>query len=62
MNGYLYKEGDIPAIVQHIEDIITHDELYTKMSEKSLEYVQQHDIYKTLESFEKLYQDQASKS
>jgi 1,2-diacylglycerol 3-alpha-glucosyltransferase len=62
MNGYLYKEGDIPAIVQHIEDIITHDELYTKMSEKSLEYVQQHDIYKTLESFEKLYQDQAGKS
>jgi len=62
MNGYLYKKGDIPAIVQCIEDIITHDELYTKMSEKSMEYVQQHDIYKTLELFEKLYQDQAGKS
>ena len=62
MNGYLYKEGDIPAIAQHIEDIITQDDLYTKMSEKSLEYVQQHDIYKTLESFEKLYQGQADKS
>jgi len=32
------------------------------MSEKSLEYVQQHDINKTLESFEKLYQDQTGKS
>lgn len=56
MNGYLYKEGDIPAIIQYIEDIIARDDLYRKMSEKSLEFVQQHDIYKTLESFEKLYQ------
>ncbi len=56
INGYLYKEGDISAIVQHIEDIFTLDNLYQKMSEKSLEFVQQHDIYKTLESFEKLYQ------
>jgi glycosyltransferase involved in cell wall biosynthesis len=56
MNGYLYKEGDIAAIVQHIEDIIVRDDLYRKMSEKSLEFVQQHDIYKTLESFENLYQ------
>jgi len=62
MNGYLYKEGDIPAIVQFIEDIIIHDDVYTKMSEKSLEYVQQHDINKTLESFEKLYQDQVSQT
>jgi len=56
INGYLYKEGDIPAIVQHIEDIIVRDDLYRKMSEKSLEFVQQHDIYKTLGSFEKLYE------
>jgi glycosyltransferase involved in cell wall biosynthesis len=55
VNGYLYKEGDIPAIIQYIEDIIARDDLYRKMSEKSLELVQQHDIYKTLESFEKLY-------
>ena len=56
INGYLYKEGDIPDIVQHIEDIIVRDDLYRKMSEKSLEFVQQHDIYKTLGSFEKLYE------
>ncbi len=62
MNGYLYDEGDIPAIVQAIENIITYDHVYTKMSEKSLEYVQQHDILKTLESFEKLYRDQIEKS
>ncbi|HEY5461659.1 MAG TPA: glycosyltransferase [Hanamia sp.] len=62
MNGYLYEEDDVPALVQSIEDIIIHNDVYTKMSKKSLEYVQQHDINKTLESFEKLYQDQISKS
>jgi 1,2-diacylglycerol 3-alpha-glucosyltransferase len=62
MNGYLFHEGDIPAIAQHIEDIITYDDLFRKMSKKSLEYVQQHDIYKTLESFEELYRVQAHKS
>ena len=62
MNGYLYEEGDIPAIIQCIEDIITNDDLHRKMGEKSLEYVQKHNIYNTLESFEKLYQVQTGKS
>jgi glycosyltransferase involved in cell wall biosynthesis len=57
VNGYLYMEGDIPSIAQHIEDIMVHDDLFGKMSKKSLEYVQEHNIYRTLESFEKLYQD-----
>ncbi len=61
MNGYLYKEGDINAIIQSIESIITNDDVYTKMSNKSLEYVQQHDINKTVELFEKLYQEQMEK-
>ncbi|MGN6530469.1 MAG: glycosyltransferase [Ginsengibacter sp.] len=61
MNGYLYNEGDINAIIQSIENIITNDDLYTKMSNKSLEYVQQHDINKTVELFEKLYQEQIEK-
>lgn len=58
INGYLYEEGDIPAIVKHIKDIITREDLYQSMSENSLTYVQKHDINKTLESFENLYQDQ----
>src|SRR5665213_776168 len=62
MNGSLYEEGDIPAIVQSIEDIIIHDDVYTKMRGKSLEYVQNHDINNTIESFEKLYQDKVAKS
>ncbi|MDE3185155.1 MAG: glycosyltransferase [Bacteroidota bacterium] len=61
MNGYLYKEGDIPAIVKAIENIMSKDDVYSKMRIKSLEYVQQHDINKTLVSFEKIYQDQSGK-
>lgn len=57
INGYLYEEGDIRAIVRSIENIITHEDVYTKMSEKSLEFVQKHDINNTMESFEKLYKD-----
>lgn len=58
INGYLYKEGDIQAIAQHIEDIFSNDEINQQMGKKSLEFVQQHDDNKTLESFEKLYQMQ----
>jgi 1,2-diacylglycerol 3-alpha-glucosyltransferase len=56
VNGYLYEQGDIPAIMQYIVNIIARDDLYQKMGEKSLEFARQHDIFKTLESFEKLYQ------
>ena len=56
LNGYLYNEGDLPALVQYIENIMTNDNLYQEMSKKSLEYVQEHDINKTLKSFEKIYQ------
>ncbi|MDQ2863124.1 MAG: glycosyltransferase [Bacteroidota bacterium] len=57
LNGYLYDEGDLPALAQYIENILTNDDLYQEMSKKSLEYVQEHDINKTLKSFEKVYQD-----
>lgn len=56
LNGYLYNECDIPTLVQYIENIIRNDILYKEMSKKSLEFVQQHDINKTLKSFEKIYE------
>ncbi len=60
MNGYLFDEGDISAIAHYTENILVSDRLYHEMSEKSLEYVQQHNISKTLESFEKLYEAQVN--
>ena len=41
-----------------MDEIISRDDLYREMSEKSLEFVQQHDINNVLESFEKLYHAQ----
>jgi 1,2-diacylglycerol 3-alpha-glucosyltransferase len=56
-NGYLYEQGDLAAIVKAISDIFSSDENYTRMSRKSLEFVRNHDINKTLETFERLYQE-----
>jgi 1,2-diacylglycerol 3-alpha-glucosyltransferase len=56
MNGYLFETGDIGAIAKCICNIITHDNNYRRMSEKSLVYILKHDIYKTIESFEKLFE------
>ena len=42
-------------MAQFIEDIITNNDLHEQMGKNSLEFVQPHDIHKTLEAFEKLY-------
>lgn len=62
VNGYLYNEGAIAEIVRSIEDLITSDKIHKRMSEKSLEFARAHDINKTAEAFEKLYQQQTGKS
>jgi 1,2-diacylglycerol 3-alpha-glucosyltransferase len=61
MNGFLYEEGDIEALVKCIEKIIIHDNIYHEMRKKSLEFVQQHDLRKTVVTFEKIYQKAISK-
>jgi 1,2-diacylglycerol 3-alpha-glucosyltransferase len=56
VNGYLYSPGDINMIVQYITEIISQDEICAKMGKKSLEFSYEHDIHKTVEAFEKIYQ------
>ena len=56
VNGYLYSPGDINMIVQYITEIISQDEIFAKMGKKSLEFSYEHDIHKTVEAFEKIYQ------
>ncbi len=60
-NGYLYNEGDISTIAHCIGDIFNNDERHAQMCEKSLEYAQQHDIHKTLDSFVNLYESNVRK-
>ena len=57
VNGYLYQEGDVQSCAKYIETILSDNQLQHKMGEKSLEFIQQHDINNTLYLFEKLYQD-----
>ena len=60
-NGFLFETGNIQEIEHCICEIIQQDELYKKMSEKSLEYIVKHDIRNTLRSFEKIYQSSSTK-
>ena len=55
INGFLFTPGDTDTIVKSLINIFTEDNLCQKMSEKSLEYSAQHDIHKTVESFERVY-------
>ena len=55
MNGYLYNEGDIPAMVKRIGEIITRDDLYQSMRSKTLELIQRHNIHTIVDTFEKIY-------
>jgi len=55
VNGYLYNAGDIDAMVQGIYNIFSRDDLNRAMGLKSLEYSHYHDIFKTIESFERIY-------
>ena len=56
VNGYLYEAGDIDMMVQSIIRIFSMNDIYKHMSEKSLQFSHDHDINKTVSSFEKLYE------
>jgi 1,2-diacylglycerol 3-alpha-glucosyltransferase len=60
INGFLFNTGDIGAMAHAISEIVSNDERYRKMSEKSLEIIRDHDIHKTVELFENIYKDRGS--
>jgi glycosyltransferase involved in cell wall biosynthesis len=55
-NGYLYEVGNIPALIQSIENIISDETLYQQMRNRSLELIQKHDIKYVVNAFEQLYE------
>jgi glycosyltransferase involved in cell wall biosynthesis len=55
INGFLYNAGDIDTLVENICNIILKDDLHREMSVQSLLYSHHHDIFKTVESFERIY-------
>ncbi|MDQ6814465.1 MAG: glycosyltransferase [Bacteroidota bacterium] len=60
LNGYLFDPGDIKTLTQCIFDMLTKEDTYSKMCEKSLEIASHHDIRNTVDSFEKLYKKHAA--
>lgn len=61
VNGYLYNPGDIEKLTESIYNILTKDEMYNSMCEKSMERAARHDIKNTVDDFESLYKLHATK-
>lgn len=58
-NGFLFTPGDDAELAQHIRTIIEMSENeFERMQRASLEMVAEHDITRTLETFERLYRGQ----
>ncbi len=60
-NGYLFETGDAAKIVASLLHLFTNDALHNSMSQKSTAISKEHDIHKTVLSFEKLYQNKKRK-
>jgi 1,2-diacylglycerol 3-alpha-glucosyltransferase len=61
VNGLLFDTGDIHGIVRCMLEIIGNQALGEQMGEKSLEFSLEHDIHKTVRSFERIYDYLAQK-
>lgn len=57
-NGYLFELKNVDSIAGYIENIFTDKELRARMSRKSLEMIQEHDINRILDKYEALYKEQ----
>lgn len=56
-NGYTYEPGDIKTLAARLIELLSDQRKREIMGQKSLEIIAQHDIHKTLATYEKLYQD-----
>lgn len=54
-NGYLFPAGDSQALAQKIIAIVSDKNLGFQMSQNSLEIIKTHDINRTIEKYEALY-------
>jgi glycosyltransferase involved in cell wall biosynthesis len=55
VNGFLFETDDQDVIVQSIQNIFSDDKLHQRMAARSLEFSLDHDISRTVSSFEKVY-------
>ena len=61
-NGYLFSDGDSQAIAEKVIAVLTNRPMREQMSQKSLAIIKNHDINKTVEKYEAIYEGVISRS
>jgi 1,2-diacylglycerol 3-alpha-glucosyltransferase len=61
-NGYLFPDGDSQMIAEKVIAILTNQPMREQMSRKSLELIKNHDINKTIEKYEAIYEEIINRS
>lgn len=61
-NGFLFERNDQESLSRHLIEIFSNKALREKMGEKSLEYIQTHDINRSMEAYETLYKNLIEKT
>jgi 1,2-diacylglycerol 3-alpha-glucosyltransferase len=61
-NGYLFSDGDSQMIAEKVIAILTNRHMREQMSRKSLEIIKNHDINKTVEKYEAIYEEVINRS
>lgn len=56
-NGYLFEIGDEEKVTEYMINILTDKTLRERMSKKSLEIIEKHDINTAIENYEKIYEE-----
>lgn len=61
VNGYLFAENDVNALTKYLIELLTDAEKSHQMGKSSRELAEQHDIQRTIERYEALYQEIVNK-
>lgn len=61
-NGYLFELSEINILADHLIKLFTDENLRKQMAAKSLALIQAHDVHKSMEIFESLYQKMLNKN
>jgi 1,2-diacylglycerol 3-alpha-glucosyltransferase len=56
-NGYLFSDGDSQMLAEKVIAILSNQTMREQMSRKSLEIIKDHDINKTVEKYESIYNE-----
>lgn len=56
-NGYLFPDGDSKALAEKVLAVLLENDLKEQMSKKSLEIIKAHDLNKTIDKYESIYNE-----